>query len=148
MTEQELRGFIGVVTEYFRTVAGKPADLGLPYIKAEREETLAYTGLIGITGRRRGAVYLTAGADLLERIAGHILGPGGLTDADRYDLIGEMANTVAGNMRELFGAGFGISVPMVVRGPADDIALLLKPPVYVIPLAWEGCACRLVIGLE
>ncbi len=80
---------------------------------------------------------------------GHfILGDDQLDDDALYDLIGEMVNTITCNMRELFGSTFTISVPIIMKGTIEDIVIQLKPPVFIIPIKWNGHTCHLGIGLE
>ncbi len=134
MTELEIKGFIKVLTDYFLSVTGSPANMGVPFIKENNTEVFDYVAVIGISGSRKGGVYFTANRPLLEEIARHILGETGLDDATLYDLIGEMTNTISGNMRELFGSTFLISVPIILKGNIDEVVLRLKPPVYVIPI--------------
>ena len=148
MTELEIKGFIKVLTDYFLSVTGSPANMGVPFIKENNTEVFDYVAVIGISGSRKGGVYFTANRPLLEEIARHILGETGLDDATLYDLIGEMTNTISGNMRELFGSTFLISVPIILKGNIDEVVLRLKPPVYVIPMEWNGHKSHLAIGLE
>ena len=148
MTELEIKGFIKVLTDYFLSVTGSPANMGVPFIKENNTEVFDYVAVIGISGSRKGGVYFTANRPLLEEIARHILGETGLDDATLYDLIGEMTNTISGNMRELFGSTFLISVPIILKGSIDEVVLRLKPPVYVIPIEWNGHKSHLAIGLE
>ncbi len=148
MTEVELKAFTRVVTQYFNNVTGTAAQLGLPYIKGERQETFDYTGVIGISGSRKGGVYYTAGKQLLEALGAFILGDEPLDDEALYDLVGELTNTIAGNMREIFGSNFLISVPIIMKGKIDDIVIKLKPPVFIIPIIWNGMNSHLAIGLE
>ncbi|HOF32635.1 MAG TPA: chemotaxis protein CheX [Spirochaetota bacterium] len=148
MTELEIKGFIKVLTDYFLSVTGSPANMGVPFIKENSTEVFDYVAVIGISGSRKGGVYFTANRPLLEEIARHILGETGLDDATLYDLIGEMTNTISGNMRELFGSTFLISVPIILKGNIDEVVLRLKPPVYVIPIEWNGHKSHLAIGLE
>ena len=148
MTELEIKGFIKVLTDYFLSVTGTPANMGVPFIKENNTEVFDYVAVIGISGSRKGGVYFTANRPLLEEIARHILGENGLDDATLYDLIGEMTNTISENMRELFGSTFLISVPIILKGSIDEVVLRLKPPVYVIPIEWNGHKSHLAIGLE
>jgi len=148
MKENEIKAFVRVITEYFETISGVPAAMGLPYIKGEDTEMYDYTGIIGISGNRRGGVYFTAPKELLQDFGFHILGDSDLDDASLFDLVGEITNTIAGNMREVFGASFLISVPIVMRGKIDAINMKLKPPVFIIPIEWQGFRSHLAIGLE
>jgi chemotaxis protein CheX len=148
MTEGELKFFIEVVSDYFVQVSGEPAAMGIPYVKKSEPVVLGYTGLIGISGPRKGALYFTAPLALLENLTEVILGTDAADDETLLDMAGELTNTVAGNVRRNFGTDFLISVPLVIRGKPDDILVRLKPPVYVIPLNWRRERAFLVVGLE
>jgi chemotaxis protein CheX len=148
MTDAELKPFIKIVTEYFQSVTSVPAEMGLPYIKRGGDEVYDYTGIIGISGSRRGGIYYTAGRELLKDFGRSILGDEELDEESLYDLVGEMTNTIAGNMREIFGAAFHISVPIVLKGKIDNISMRLKPPVFIIPIRWKGYTSNLAVGLE
>lgn len=147
MKEDELKGFITTVTNYFSSITGINAVMGIPYIKDNKTVTDDFTGVIGISGLRKGGVYFTAGYELLTEFGAYILDDK-LDDDALYDLIGEMVNTITGNMREFFGSTFTISVPIIMRGRIDDIIIKLKPPVFIIPIRWNNHTCHLGIGLE
>jgi chemotaxis protein CheX len=148
MTENELKPIIKIVTEYFFNITAVPAMMGLPYVKRDNDPVFDYTGVIGISGSRRGGVYYTAGKELLADFGGYILGEEELDDASLNDLVGEMTNTIAGNMREIFGSAFLISVPIILKGKIDNISMRLKPPVFVIPIKWKDHTSHLAVGLE
>lgn len=148
MTEQELKAFTHTVLDYFKTVSDDSPEIGMPYIKDSQTEVQDYTGIIGISGNRRGGVYLTAGKALLQDFGACILGEDDLDDTALYDLIGEMTNTIAGNIRQVFGSSFLISVPIVLKGHIEEIVIRLKPPVFIIPITWRKHRCHLAIGLE
>jgi len=148
MNEKEIMAFIKVITDYFHSVTGIDAKMGIPYVKDAATETMEFTAVIGISGSRRGGIYYTANRPLLEQIATHILGEGEYDDATVYDLVGEMTNVIAGNLRESFGSTFLISVPIIMKGKLEDITVRLKPPVFIIPIEWDGHRSHLAIGLE
>jgi chemotaxis protein CheX len=148
MTETDLTNIIKIVTNYFTSVSEIPAKMGMPYVKRGNDGTFEYTGIIGISGSRRGGVYYTADRELLRNFGWYILGETDLDEDSLTDLAGEMTNTIAGNMRETFGSSFLISVPIVMKGKAEDISMRLKPPVFIIPIEWNGYPSQLAIGLE
>ncbi len=148
MTESELKAFIDVVVNYFREVTGETVEMGVPYIKGKRKLLLDYTGLIGISGTRKGAVYLTASSMMLREIASILLGDEEPDDDFIVDLVGEISNTIAGNVRQSFGSSFMISVPIILKGSPEDVVIKLNPPVFSIPIKWRTYQCYLVVGLE
>jgi len=148
MTEKDLSYFVNTVIQYFKQVDGEEAVMGLPFIKREDPVVLEYTGIIGISGPRRGGIYFTAGKELLVKLTQAILGESESDVETLQDMVGELTNTVAGNVRKYFGSDFMISVPMLIRGQPEDILLKLKPPVFVVPLTWKQQKAYLVVGLE
>jgi len=95
MNDEEIKVFIDGVVRYFQRVTGEPAAVDPPYLKGEASVTLDFTGVIGISGRRRGAVYFTSGAEQLTELL-HRLGEKKVGFSDHQDLVGEVANTIAG----------------------------------------------------
>ncbi|MEM5948391.1 chemotaxis protein CheX [Spirochaetia bacterium 38H-sp] len=150
MMAEDLKTFVNITTSYFDSVTQKTADLGIPFIK-NRENTffLDYTGVIGISGLKKGAMYFTTSGGMLWTIA-QILLPGEeeIGEEILMDIAGEIANTIAGNAREVFGENFWISVPFVFRGKPDEVLLNVQTPVYVIPIIWENFQSFLGIGLD
>lgn len=148
MKESELREFIDVVVNYFQEVTGESVEMGMPYIKESKSIVLDYTGVIGISGTRKGAIYLTASKEMLKEVASIILGTNDVDDECAIDMVGEITNTIAGNVRENFGSSFMISVPIILKGSPEDVIFKLQPPVFIIPIKWRTFSSYLVVGLE
>lgn len=148
MKEYELKYFIDVVVNYFRDISGEPSEMGIPFIKERERLLLDYTGLIGISGAKKGAVYLTSSRAMLSDITKIILGNEEPEDELIVDMAGEIANTIAGNVREHFGSSFMISVPVILKGCPEDIIIKMYPPVFIIPVKWRTHSAYLAVGLE
>jgi chemotaxis protein CheX len=148
MKESDLHIFIDSALNYFREVTQEPAEAGIPYLKDEKPVVLEFSGIIGISGRRKGSVYLTTSVEMLKKLGEIILGSDELGSDELKDLVGEVANTISGNARKELGPEFMISVPVVVEGSARDIKLPSDIPTFVIPLRWKKQKAYLVICLE
>jgi chemotaxis protein CheX len=148
MTEKELRVFIDVVIDYFSQVADDAATMGVPYIQEGKTNLLDHTGVIGISGARKGGIYVTASNDMLRQLAAIILESDDVSGDEVLDMVGELTNTIAGNVRRVFGSSFMISVPIIVEGKPNDLRLQLKPPVFVVPIKWRSHQAFLTVGLE
>ncbi len=147
MTDEEIKVFIDGALNYFERVTGSPAAVDAPYLKGDESVALEYTGVIGISGRHRGAVYFTAASEPLV----DLLQSFGETDqgtANQADLVGEIANTIAGNARKFFGSEFLISVPIVLRGQLDEITLPRHMKTVVIPIQWRRWRCYLLVSIH
>jgi len=148
MNETDLHFFIDSTLNYFDEVTSSKANTGIPYIKDEAPVALEYTGIIGISGERKGSVYITTSEEMLREIAHIILGTKEVKREDIKDLVGEMANTISGNVRQAYGSDFMISVPVVVEGKAKDIKMPDNIQSFVIPINWSEHKSFLVVCLE
>ena len=148
MNETELKHFVESTLKFFNEITQKNARCGIPFVKNNEPIVLEYTGIIGISGKRKGSIYYTAESDQLSELAKIMLESEDITAGDIKDLVGEIANTISGNLREAFGSDFLISVPIIVEGRARDIKLPENIDSYVIPISWESKKSFLVVCLE
>jgi chemotaxis protein CheX len=148
MIESDLYFFVDSLVNYFKQVTGVEAQTGVPYVKTQEPVVLELTGIIGISGKRKGSIYFTAKRDLLENLEEKILGKSSGNPNALKDLAGEIANTIAGNVREAYGSSFLISVPVVVEGFPKDIKYPDDVPTFVIPISWESHNGYLVVCME
>jgi len=148
MNETDLHFFIDSTVNYFEEVTNEKATAGIPYIKDDEPVVLEYTGIIGISGKRKGSIYVTTSENMLSTLAKVILGLEEVGKEDIKDLVGEIANTISGNVRQAYGSDFMISVPVVVEGKAKDIKLPDNIQSFVIPITWKDFKSFLVVCLE
>lgn len=148
MKETDLHFFIDSTLNYFEEVTDEKAQTGIPYLKAHERVVLDYTGIIGISGKRKGSIYITASTDMLTTLGKVILGVDEVDAEDLKDLIGEIANIISGNVRQAYGSDFMISVPVVVEGMAKDIKMPDEVQAFVIPITWKSFKAFLVVCLE
>jgi len=147
MKETDLHFFIDCTNNYFDEMTQEKAVIGIPYLKDESPLVLEFTGIIGISGKRKGSIYITSSKDMLIVLTKEILGVEDVTNEDIKDLIGEIANTISGNVREAYGSDFMISVPVVIEGQARDIKMPDDIQSFVIPLTWKNYDSYLVVCL-
>ena len=92
-------------------------------------------------------MYFTSGADQLTELLRR-LGETEVGFSDHEDLVGEVANTIAGNARQYFGSEFLISVPTVLCGQPDRISFPRHLKNFVIPITWRSYRSFLIICLD
>lgn len=152
--EDTVRFFIWSVWNFFQQSTGEEAEVGTPYLFDEFEHE-DYTGIIGVSGNQKGAVYFTMCRQLLNEVLSTQY-PDNF-DMDRaeeeletmrMDYAGEMANIVSGNVRNYLGEHFLISVPVVVTAPKTSITIPKRTSGLVFPVNWRGLRCHLVLSLE
>ncbi len=148
MTNKELKFVVDTTVNFFKETTGMSAECGIPYTKNGSPVMLEYSGIIGISGLRKGSIYFTSNQNLLQEMARRML-DGEEVGCDEFkDLSGEIANTISGNLRKVFGSDFHISVPVIVEGQARDIKLPKDIDAYIIPITWKENKAFLVVGLE
>lgn len=148
MKETDLHFFIDSLVNYFEEVTEERPVTGIPYLKDEEPVVQEYAGIIGISGKRKGSVYITATTEMLKALAKIIIDVEDVSPEDIKDLVGEIANTIAGNVRQAYGSEFMISVPVVIEGKARDIKLPDDIQTFVIPMTWREYNSFLVVCLE
>lgn len=149
MKEEKLQVFLEGVQKYFYQMMD-PEELvvGTPYLVENTVPSANdFTGVIAISGQSMGIVYFTAPKSLIERLL-MLMGEDRITEELITDLVGEVANTIAGNARSEFGEKFEISVPIVLRGAPDEILLPRKDRSFVIPITWQNRSAAIVIALR
>ncbi len=148
MQKEDLQVFIDGAVRYFDQMSESPAEVQTPYLE-ENEVSIKheYTGIIGISGKKKGCVYFTAPESLLKHLL-LMIGEFDSSDDAMADLVGEVANTISGNARQYFGSEFMISVPVVVNGDTKRIKLPSDLRSYVIPVVWRNYEAAIVISLE
>ncbi len=145
--EKNLKTFIKGTQNYFSSVTGATPEIGTPYEIDASQIHGDFTASIGISGSQRGCVYFTAKREMLEILLSQI---GEISNDEELlsDIVGEIANTIAGNAREDLGSGFMISPPHLQNGRINLETLYQKESSFVIPIHWKGYACFVIISLD
>lgn len=151
MEEEQLKVFMDSVSEYFIKTTGSPIEIGVPYLLEDNKSILqSFTGVIGISGKMQGAIYITADGDFLFNLILKIMPGAQRTEKRLSGMAGELANTIAGNAQKTLGKEFYISIPMILTSDrtGDANTFILEAPTFVIPLRWNGNQASLVVGLR
>lgn len=144
----DIAAFVASVTHYFAVSSPQPAAIGSPYLVATGGKfSKDFTGIIEVSGRRSGCVYFTAPRGML-RVLLMQSGETEISDTLLRDLIGEMTNTISGNVRREFGRDFAISVPRVIAGEPDPAVRPERERAIVIPINWRNYEAQLVVALN
>jgi len=147
LSEAEIRTFIDGTTNFFETTVQQAVSIGSPYLVTDgTAETYEYTGVIGISGSRKGIVYFTARRAMLTVMLMCMQETDSSEDLLK-DVVGEVANTISGNARRDFGKHFVISVPVVIAHDAEKVTTPYSRS-FVIPINWRTHSAKLVVCLE
>lgn len=146
--------FADSLTRYFKHLTestgslSQDLEISAPYLlESDNISGLGYTGMIHVSGRYSGKVFVTARSSMLKKIL-LCLGEVDLNEELRQDLIGEITNTLAGNARRHLGTEFHISTPKVIKGTIESARLTLSPRCFVLPFRWKSNVADLIISLD
>ncbi|WP_436516486.1 chemotaxis protein CheX [Ekhidna sp. To15] len=141
--------FINSVSNYFKHLTEIDSDMKVPYLKESDGLVLKdFTGMIGISGSRKGFVYISANREMFADLINMFIGIEDPSEEDILDMAGEISNVVAGNVRANLGANFMISVPTVFEGMPDELNIPENVSMYVIPIKWNNHEAFVVLGLD
>jgi chemotaxis protein CheX len=146
MTDLQVKTFIDVTLTYFEKTTSDLAEIESPFIQFDRHRFNDFTGWIQVSGQVEGSVMITASREMLESLIKAWIKVETRPE-DLKDLIGEVANTIASNVRRDFGSSFHVSVPIVFT-TATEPAAGIPEVTLVLPIRWREFSCELVVGLK
>ena len=148
MPEENLKIFIDGAVNFFNHASKEEIKIGSPYLMQNSSPKISdYTGVIAVTGPKKGTVYFTAPKILLKHLL-MSLGENETSPENILDLVGEVANTISGNARTSFGSEFMISVPTKMQGEHSHIPLPNEMRSYVIPIYWKSYNAAVVVCID
>lgn len=150
-----VRFFIWSVKNFFTISTDIEPEVGAPYL-FDAMEYESYTGIIGVSGSQKGAVYFNIGKNLLDEILKitypHMSNQEDLNEKIfeemRMDYTGEITNIISGNVRNYMGENFLISVPVVVTAEGKPMKIPNSTQAIIFPINWQGHQCHLILSLE
>lgn len=127
---------------------GYGLEVGAPYLlKSTQPMGLDFTGMISVSGNSTGTIFVSARSALLQLVLlSH--GEKELSIKHKRDLIGEIANTLAGNARRHLGAEFHISTPRVLEGALEPVNYKLSSRCFILPFRWRSNKAELIISVQ
>ncbi len=116
--------FLTAVATVFRTMLNTDIERGPLYLKQRRQPETEISGIIGISGLAVGTVVLGVSRGVALGAAEAMLGEKKYEiDADVIDVVGELANMIAGSANsQLEQLAMSISLPNVVIGKNHIVA--------------------------
>jgi chemotaxis protein CheX len=112
--------FVEVTIATFKDFVGVEVSPKHPhYLETDKEYDWDISSVIGLSGSVRGAVIISMKADLAMKLTDTIIGTTHTEiDADVTDVVGEIVNIIAGNIKPKVPNGdkIVISIPTVIKG--------------------------------
>ncbi|MDR0587443.1 MAG: chemotaxis protein CheX [Burkholderiales bacterium] len=147
INEKEITVFVDALIHYFVQITGEKADVRTAFL-GDGEALPApheFTGMIKVSGGYHGFIYFSADRVLLSRLL-LILQEPHHTDEQMLDAVGEIANTLAGNVRRHFGEQMEVSVPSTIQhAKSEQFQNMVRSHPYVVTMKWKQYdACVIV----
>lgn len=147
INETDARIFIESVTHYFEQITGHAAEIRTAYLANDKLPHFEYTGLINFSGQFKGSVYFSATSMMAARML-LAMRESDTSNNNLLDIVGEVANTIAGNARRHFGAGLEISTPTTTFGNGFNLTTPTRARPFAIELQWQHSEAVVVVDLE
>jgi len=104
-------------------------------------------GAIQITGGWVGCITLSLCTSAADAAAAAMLqmAPDEVTEADRFDVIGELANVIGGNLKSILPGPSDLSLPTVVSGTGFDLKIPSTEMIDDVWLRWGNGFLRVAV---
>ena len=124
--EQYIHPFIEGTEVVFRDLCNTEVKAGRPFFvsKDEFETIWDISGIIGLSGEANGAVAISLKEETAFKLTGILTGREyDRVDTEVTDMLGEVINIIAGNVKEVFEKKhrIKISMPSIIKGKAHTI---------------------------
>jgi hypothetical protein len=146
LPERDIHYFIDVTLTYLNKITGNEIVTRDPTIEFQSLVFSAYTGLLHLKGGAEGFVYITASVPFLQQLYGSRYGRGRFAEESCRDLMSDVTNVIAHNVRKRFGPALHLSEPHIFSTVPDD-PIEMPPAVFVQPLLWRKEQAYFVLGL-
>jgi chemotaxis protein CheX len=146
--------FVEVTVTTFKDFVGAEVSPGHPhFLDPDQGHEWDISAVIGLSGLVKGAVIVSMKRDLAIKLTDVLAGPGHKEmDADVIDVIGEINNIIAGNIKPKIpnGEKIVISIPTIIKGKEHSIAWPGKQTrILCIPhKIYEGDIFHLMVAIE
>jgi len=148
MRAEYLNPFIGAVTSVFNTMLNCQISRGAIFLKNGQDPSHEISGIIGLSGRASGTVVLSLNRQTALSAAQTMLGEAQTEiNADVKDVVGELANMVAGSAKaQLAQFDMSLTIPTVVTGNFHVVFPSKTPPIC-IPFETPWGSLTVEVGL-
>lgn len=145
--ERDVRIFVDALARFFEATTGLAASVRTAYRVCAPESLRPgdFLGEIPVSGAYGGSIEFVAPRGLLSHVLLR-MGERDFSDAVHLDLVGEIANQVAGYARRVYGETLAIAPPRV-RSTGPDERLTADGRLYAVPMAWNDYQATLLVRL-
>lgn len=141
MSIEIAKSFIKATIEVLSTMAMITPVAGKPYVKNDSMAKGDVTGVIGLTGDKKGTISVTFTQKSALAVVKNMLGDD-IQDVlqDTKDAVGEITNMISGKSRQLMaenGLNIQAATPSVIMGKNHTIHHISSEPIMAIPFTTD-----------
>lgn len=150
LTEEQTAGYvIDATREVFSTMVMMEVTDDFPLKEPVRRFKCSITGMVGFAGTYSGVISIHCPVELALKVTSNMLGIDcGEVNEDLNDAIGEIANMLGGNVKQVLSKGgldVKLSIPTVISGEDYTVNSLSDNDCVVVPFTVEGYT--MLVGL-
>lgn len=135
--------FLNATIKVIETMAFVTPVPGKPYVVTDTLIGGDISGIIGLTGAKKGSVVLSLSKEAALKIVSSMLNEKFYyINTEIRDAIGELTNVIAGDARRALaeqGHMFEAGIPTVIIGQGHEIESITSGPILAIPFEVDGC---------
>ncbi len=146
LTEDDLRMFVDAVKHYLKATTGQEPEITSAFLGDDNVTGHEYNGIVSFMGGYSGQILVSMPKGMLHELL-IFQHERNISESNLLDAVGEVANTLAGNARKVFGPDLDISVPTRLRG-ANGITARVRQRPYVITFRWNRHPALVCVDLE
>lgn len=152
MKAEYVNPFLNGTVNVLKMMAFVEPKPGKPFVKKDRVAIGDVSGVIGLTGARKGAIVVSFSRECAIKVISSMMGEqyADLTDEVK-DAVGEITNMISGDARRALaelGADFEAGIPTVIAGKGHEITSMGKGPCLAIPFKIEDHDLTVEVSFE
>jgi chemotaxis protein CheX len=147
--ENDLRSFLDAINAFFFQITREKVEIESAYLVEAglSAPTFDLTSYISLSGNFSGRIYFSAPRALVSHLL-LLMGETNRKEEHLLDAVGEIANTLSGNVRKHFGETMEISVPVTQATDADWLKKFVSPRSYAILVKWKQYRASVVVDIQ
>jgi chemotaxis protein CheX len=147
--ENDIRSFLDTIGAFFRETTREKAEIESAYLMEAGVSvpTFDLTSHIGLSGNFSGRIYFSAPRAMVAHLL-LLMGETNRKEERLLDAIGEIANTLSGNVRKHFGETMKISAPVAQATDSDWLEKTARPRSYAILVKWKQYRASVVVDIQ
>jgi chemotaxis protein CheX len=147
--ENDIQSFVEAVSSFFLQSTREKVEIRAAYLVEGGVSALTFdlTSYIMLSGDYTGRVYFSAPRAMVAHLLLNMQEPE-RGEERLLDAVGEIANTISGNVRKHFGETMRISVPVSQATGPEWLSTVVSPRSYVILVKWKQYRASVIVDIQ